>query len=66
MTEAGGQSELVLEAARELDGVTVTCRAASQAGENWADMELHVNCKILINSQEGSDKDKELAQRPLD
>ena len=49
--EAAGRSELVLEAARELDGVTVTCRAANQAGENWADTELHVNCKILFYTE---------------
>ena len=49
MPEAAGRSELVLEATRELDGLTVTCRAANQAGQNWADMELHVNCKILTS-----------------
>ena len=46
--EAAGQSELVLEATRELNGLTVTCRAANQAGEGWADLELHVNCKFWI------------------
>ena len=46
MPEAAGRSELVLEAARELDGLTVTCRAANLAGESWADTELSVNCKF--------------------
>ena len=49
MPEAAGQSELVLEATRELDGLTVTCGAANQAGESWADLELHVNCKFWIS-----------------
>ena len=50
MPEAAGRSELVLEAARELDGLTVTCRAANLAGESWADTELAVNCKFCILS----------------
>ena len=49
MPEAAGQSELVLQAGRELDGLTVTCRAANQAGHNWADTELSVNCKVLLD-----------------
>ena len=44
--EAAGRSELVLEAARELDGLTVTCRAANLAGESRADTELAVHCKF--------------------
>ena len=55
VAEAAGRSELVLEAARELDGVTVTCRAANQAGENWADTELHVNCKVLFDKDHRKD-----------
>ena len=44
MAEAAGRPELRLRAVRELDGVTVSCRAESEAGQ--ADTQLRIQCKI--------------------
>ena len=47
MAEAAGRPDLRLKAVRELNGVTVSCLADSEAGQARADIELRIQCKIL-------------------
>ena len=47
VAEAAGRPDLRLKAVRELNGVTVSCLADSEAGQARADTELRIQCKIL-------------------
>ena len=47
VAEAAGRPDLRLKAVRELNGVTVSCLADSEAGQARADIELRIQCKIL-------------------